>query len=209
MARRPPDRGPDAPDEVASAVQILREYHAMGQRSLERDPSRLAVGSELLRASRRFARAYGERDLERLIRRCERYRMALGRTYVDRFVTIVDNRERSSLEEEVIRGRWSRLVLDLEIRRRYGRRRRAGRKPHVPADVPTALSDLFRVCLRITRWGDMIQAEDAAISLDDLPELVRRRAVQTFKAAGRLQAAVEEALQHEIEELASEHVRRD
>lgn len=191
------------------AVAELRAYWEMGHASLEQDGERVKYGtsSERLRKARVFASRYTPSQLERLIEKCLKYQNSVGISFVDRLATIHNRQERGTLETKVVQENWSRARLDREIRSRYGRRRRiSGRKPYVPHAADEALSELVRLTLKLTRWGEMMgwdpssgsiqTAEEAnAVTLADLPEDVLAEARKALRATQRLLDAAEAALQ--------------
>ena len=79
----------------------------------------------------------------------------MGRSLIDRLATVHDRSKRQKLEEDAIAGRWSKIILDREIRQRFGDRnpRQLGRKSKAPQNAQEALADLVRLCIRLTRWA--------------------------------------------------------
>jgi len=190
----------DTKRQIERAVDDLREYHAMGWKSLEDHPKRVPYGnsSELLRKARVFAARYASDDPETLIDRCEVYRHALGRSLIDRLATVHDKEERNGLELEAIQKRWSKAALDREIRKRYGSRHRQkglGRTPARPMDVDDALSELSRLSAKLTRWFEMMQPDDAnaenRTTLNDLPKSIRENTKDLIPRLRKLQKTLE------------------
>ncbi len=208
--RRPtvtPHRPQDSDDEVEAAIERLEEYYRMGQDSLAEADERVPYGSssELLRKARVFAGRYTEAELRKLVEKCRTQHMALGRSLVDRVATVHDKRKRGGLETRVIQERWSLNMLNREIRGRFGRRRRCGRKPYTPKNRAEALSELTRLSMKLTRWGEAMDLIDSTGQVKADPEnevvaLLPDSVVEKLKAALSAVWELQEAAEAELGE---------
>lgn len=186
-----PHRRQDCDDAVEAAIEKLEEYYQMGKDSLTESEDRAPYGtsSELLRKARVFADRYSRDEFDNLVEKCRTHQMPLGRSLVDRLATVHDKRKRGGLETRVIRERWSLNTLNREIRGRFGRRRRYGRKPYTPKDQAEALSELTRLSMKLTRWGEAMDLIDdtGRIKGDPENEVV---ALLPDSVVGKLKAAL-------------------
>lgn len=130
---------------IESAIKELIKFHEVGRACLDQYPGTMPPGAaaklsaryklhhEVIRLARRFASpkhgGYSKRDLDRLFGRSRRYVCPLNRTCVTKLLTVQDAAERSELELDMIRERWSKSDLDDALRLRYGKRMYAGRRP--------------------------------------------------------------------------------
>jgi hypothetical protein len=198
------DNNSDSERDVERAVDALRTYYEMGQESLSRDPKRVEYGqsNEPLRKARVFAATYTERELEKLLDRCQKHNRALGITFIHRLATVRIKEDRNKLELAMIRERWSRYQLDREIRRYCGNRhgsRNVGRSPHRPKDTADALTELIRLSVKVTRWAEMMSPADASsnsfiTTLDDLPKGIREQIKVLLPQLRKLQKDAEKSL---------------
>lgn len=202
-----PHRDPFSTADVETAIAALRSYYDEGRESLRENPDRVEYGtsSELLRKARVFASRYSKSDLNRLESLCRKYKTVLGRSLVDRLATIHDTQVRQEIEERAIRLRWSKIWVDREIRSRFGRRRSLGRSPHRPKDATEALSEIVRLCLKLTRWGEVMgwtpvtgrvepSSKDVEAVLGELPDHLVDKLKKALRAALNLQEAAEREL---------------
>ena len=79
--------------------------------------------------------------------------------------------------------------LDVELARRRGRRRWAGRKPKMPRDADEALMQLDSLCLRWRRWYEQISenADPQTTTLTDLPKSVALLLAKATPAVRRVE----------------------
>jgi hypothetical protein len=143
------------PPDFDRTLRDLRRFYEIGSRSLDRHAGRMPYGKtggeaagsklhpEMLRKARAFAKAYSERQLNSLIALCRRHRHALGLSHVIRLLT-VPAEARDALQEAAVVSEWGAARLDVEIMRRCGKRRNAGRRRAVP-------SSGFEACYQIAR----------------------------------------------------------
>ena len=125
-----PHRPPDTDDAVEAAIAKLEVHYRRGKNSLAESEHRARYGSSTvqLHKDRVFADRYTRDEFDKLAEKCRKHHTALGRTFVDRLATVHDKRKRGGLETRVIRERWSVSRLNREIRGRFGRQRRYGRR---------------------------------------------------------------------------------
>jgi hypothetical protein len=113
----------------------------------------------------------------------------IGISFLFKTVSIPnDDGQRSRFEKEMIRNKWSRAEVDRQIRAKFGRRRDAGKRRHVPEDLLGLLSFLETECHGWLRWqGEVGDTEN-------LPQDLRKKlAAATFKIRA-LHAAVDRAM---------------
>ena len=216
-----PHRDPDSRVKVEQKLGELRAYYEEGQESLRRSEGKryvpygsltglTASDAERIRKARVFANVYTLDDLNRLERLCREHGMALGRSLIDRLASVSDKSERQRLEEEAIAGRWSKIILDREIRQRFGDRnpQQLGRKSKPPRSAQEALSDLVRLCVRLTRWAEFVGWDDRKVTgeiwgkdkdgndvvVDTLPAEISGELQRALRAVSKLQKAAETEL---------------
>src|SRR5262245_11757036 len=89
-------------------------------------------------------------------------------------------------------GHWGAARLEAEIRKRLGRRRKGGRRRHIPAQTDDLLTQVEGECDSWRRWYKALENGKAGHAhLQDLPRAVRRRLTQANKAVVALQEAAE------------------
>lgn len=223
-----PHREPDSPVKVEQKLGELRAYYEEGRESLSKHPDRMpyrtatraqgvtASQGDRLRKARLFAERYTQEDLLWIETLCREHQMALGRSLIDRLATIHDQEGGRELEAEAIAGRWSKILVDCEIRKRFGRYRDSegrlqdrGRKSRPPETPEEALAEIFRLCLKLTRWGGVVGWNQATgriateLTIEnklrknpiyDLPGEIIDQLKQALRATVKLQDAVEERL---------------
>jgi hypothetical protein len=126
-----------------------------GERLIVRMAGRHHIGEDLARKLRQIAdpqAGYGRQELERLLRLCRRHGRPLGISHLSKFVTIGDKRMRAGFQREAIRGGWSRARIQAELLRRFGYRRRGGRRRRITDDPEVLLMGLVALCNTWRRW---------------------------------------------------------
>jgi hypothetical protein len=150
------DRPQASQEDLAEAIREIRAYHKKGIESLEelrgrgkrgdRDidaqAERLGWNPTRLHKARQFAHredGYSRKQLDELCRLLREHRTILGVSHVYLLVT-VPWPEREEIQRECIEGKWSTAELQAEFKRRYGTRRKGGRRRQVPSDRRTLYS---------------------------------------------------------------------
>lgn len=155
------------PSEIERAIADLIAFYEIGRACIDKYPSTMPTGvaaelsakyrlhHEVIRLARRFASpkhgGYGKRDLDRLFGRSRRYVHPLNRTCVTKLLTVKDATERSELELDMIRERWSKSDLDDVLRLRYGKRMHAGRRPKRAKNSSDAILQILRTAEQAKR----------------------------------------------------------
>ena len=202
-----PHHDPFPAAAVEDAIAKIRTYYATGTASLREHADRLPYGQtppstpgERLRKARAFATRYSLDDLKRLEVLCREHSFALGVSMIDRIATVRDKRQRQALEAKMIKLRWSNLVLDNEIRRRYASRRPAGgRKARTPHSAEDALAEILAFTTKFVRWGVGLGWNQETGRMPPLPwefpPEVREDLKKALRAVRRLQQTAEEELE--------------
>jgi hypothetical protein len=200
----------DSERELNAAVRQLRDAHTTGkkilkaypvsktydQQAMEKAAGEYKVVASVAARMRTFANRYNDVELRQLINLSRKYRRAFHFSYVVNFCTISDKRERAKLQRQAIIHGWTFNRIQMELRRRYGRRGQAvGRRPQIPSDMPSAIAELDRMCRAWRRWHavldeDQSKAKKPHVGLNDLPADVRRQLVKATGAIGRLEQVV-------------------
>ncbi len=191
--------------DVEAGLERLQAYYAMGCESLRSNPDRVPYreSSEKLRKARVFASRFSEQNVAKMKTLCRKHGFVMGTSLIDRLATVHDRRARRKLLEKTISLRWSKIKLDREIRLRFGRRRKLGRNPHKPEDIDEALSEIVRISIKLTRFGEGLgwNVKTGRIELtvetditSRLPSKVLDELKKTLRAAYRLQDAAEAEL---------------
>lgn len=141
---------------VDPGIREIRRFYAKGQRSLRRH-KRLPYGEaadcaefaklspEKLRKARSFASTYTLDELNSLCRRCIKEHYPINVSHVICLIT-VKRAQRTAVENQAIKGHWSKRRLDEELRKRYGSRRKwAGRKPRTANNVKGIRWEVIRL----------------------------------------------------------------
>lgn len=195
--------------EVLKAVESFRKRHRQGLELLHNHPIGKTYGSkaiktvadacgineDTLRKMRVFAderKGYSPAELEELCAQCLAYNRPLGFSFVVKFLTIADKRERARFQREAIKNGWSLIRVKHELIARYGRRRRGGKRPAIPKAVGELLADLETKCIGWQRLIAVLRSDStpgtSGLRWLDLPQEVQRK-------LGRTEAAVEELRQ--------------
>ena len=199
--------------DVAHAIQQLRRFYATGRDRLNRfkgemkhgrmpgEAKRAGLQAEMLRKARSFADRYPPAELDELCALARHHRFLIGVTHAIRLITVPPN-VRPKLQRELIEGHWSTGKLNLEIRRRFHKRKRLKKLRHVSADPFDAYNQLDNIC---TAWGRLYRAlcrehGDGAKQASngelrqDLPHNVRQGVRAANEAMAKLGKHVEKAM---------------
>jgi len=116
-----------------------------------------------------------------------------------KLVSIRDKRKRKKFQREMIEGRWNRNRVDLELRSRFGRRKKGGRKHDIPSGTREALAQLDGICQSLEHWVAQVQTprdreENAPkqVAFADLPPEVREQLKYVMEAVGTLRNSIKE-----------------
>jgi hypothetical protein len=201
--------------EVWKAVEALLKRHQQGLDLLADYPIGKAYGSkaiktvaddwgineDTLRKMRVFAderKGYSPAELEGLCAECLKYGRPLGFSFIVKFLTITEKRERACFQREAIRNDWSLIRVKHELVARYGRRRRGGKRPAIPATVRELLADLETKCIGWQRLIAVLHSDSnpdtSGLRWQDLPQEVQKRLERAAKAIEGLQEALAEHL---------------
>jgi hypothetical protein len=198
---------PHSRDDMPAAIDRLREYHRVGTEILTefgpgRDPGmdkiskRYGLGVHVVRVLRKFAdedHGYTEAELNELCAQSEKHGYTVGVTQLRHLVTIGDKKERARFQRQMIRGKWSNSETVAELVRRFGRRRKGGRKPHVAADVPGVLLQLEGFAVAWRRWSERLADEDddqVKVRTSDLAKEVQAAVAKVTEAFAALNTVV-------------------
>lgn len=198
---------PHSQDDMPAAIDRLREYHRMGTEILTefgagRNPgmdeikNRYGLAVHVIRVLRKFAdnkHGYTKAELNELCAQCLEHTYVVGLTQLRHLVTIGDKKVRARFQRQMIRGKWSNSETAAELVRRFGRRRKGGRKPHVATDVPGVLVQLEGFAVAWRRWSDRFaDADDGEVKVRpaDLPGEVQAAMAKVTKAFKAVIAAV-------------------
>jgi len=213
---------PTRRERVDHAVRAVRDFHAVGQRSLHAYPGRgpygtraaeaetLGTSGEYVRKARAFAdpeRGYTRADLAALCRavraRFDAFTArgaTFGTTHVIRLLAVPKaGGKRAQMEARLFAGGWSTDELEAAIRQRFGRRRQGGRPRRRVGDRPGLLAQADLVTRSWLRWFEQVGRPDVAgrkkTPLDVLPAPVRG----AIRAAARALAAVRDVVGAELD----------
>ena len=139
----------------------VRKYHAIGRRALGKPvdgrasravpiadlAAEAGVGASVIRRAKRFAAAYGEEDLERLLDRRDARGHALSWSAVQVLLQVAEKPRRLKLQRLAVDEGWS--IHDLRDRTGAGRPGQGGRKHALIRGDDLALPRLIRRC---TSW---------------------------------------------------------
>lgn len=161
---------PADPAAVEAALKRVREYHQFGVTARENVRMAAAArGVAVVKAeqARRFARAYDEAALDRLLAECREHRYPLGPSLAGRLVA-VPAADRPGFEADMAAGGWTYAELEREIKSRFrlGVARPGGRKTRVGATPAAVLGTLGRECRRWEGLVSAVAAGSAALPAD-------------------------------------------
>jgi hypothetical protein len=202
-------------EEVEQAIREIREYHAVGRRSLDLVPEKgghgrgeipaqaadLGWNETKLRKARQFAHpetGYSPEDLAQLFRQLRQHRPVFGTAMIGLLVTVPKKRARAELQRRAIEGNWSVAELAAELKRRYGSRRQAGRRRSVPTDPDRLLVQIEEMADSWQRWYAAVSGSDRVDTpapLDGLPATVKKQVRAVQEAVDQLHRAVGRTLE--------------
>ncbi|OAI45544.1 hypothetical protein AYO44_12835 [Planctomycetaceae bacterium SCGC AG-212-F19] len=199
--------------EVEAAIRGIRDFHKQGQSSLHSQPDKGAYGEGQIKVqaealgsnetyvhkSRQFADQYGDPELSELCALLREHRPQFGMSHVLLLVTVEQKAQRRRLQARCIRENWSYRELQDTLKRRFGKRRQAGRRWRVgkdPADVLVRLEERTGAWLRL--YGiigeETENGKEQSSRLDQLPRPVRRDAQAACSALEQLRVSIAAAL---------------
>jgi hypothetical protein len=200
-------------DATEVAIRGIRAFHRQGLRSMHNQPEKGAYGEgqikeqaeamgsneTYVRKSRQFAVRYTEADLDRLCKMLRRYQPQFGMSHVLLLVTVERKAQRDRLEARCLRENWSYRELQEALKRRFGKRRQAGRRWRVgrdPADVLVRLDERTGAWLRLYRIisDEPEKGKEKARRLARLPRQVQRDTQAACLALERLRDSIAAAL---------------
>jgi len=199
------------------ANRRIRAFYALGRKSLDREPGRMAYGEmtaeaarfqvseEILRKSRRFAdpeRGYSKADLMAILRSwrsaSSSASFVLGTTHFIRWLT-VPKPKRAKIEQRTISEGWSLTRLEREIAAQFGARKLGGRRRRIPTDSLSILVQLESLCDEWRRWHENLTRDpdehERKGTAEQLPEKILRPLRLLSKEMGELQVLVETEIQ--------------
>lgn len=123
----------------------------------------------------------------------------LTSTHVVPLLSVVDKRQRKSLQQRAAKEGWSTRELKDEIKKLRGRRSAGGRPPRRPKDLADALVQVVKFAETWQHWYDGLEnhEDDASVALDDLPDAVRKELAAATRQMEKLKNAAQQHLGHE------------
>jgi hypothetical protein len=199
--------------EVAEAILESRAYYREGRSLLRHTPGRgVLVRAAILkeahrlnwnetkaRKARQFAMLYSRDQVHDLCRSLRVHEPHFGTAHVGVLVTVPDARERAKLQRWCVAEDIAVTDLELEVRRRFGRRTFGGRRRKVADDPARALLQLDGMAVSWLRWHAVAAAEPEGNAqgqsvLDRLPDAVAAEARKVHRTMLRLYDAVAKEL---------------
>ena len=126
----------------------------------------------------------------------------LSPSHIIRLLRVPKGNKRLAITLQAIREQWTKSQLEEEIRRRYGRRKKGGRRPRLPGNLPQLLDALESMCDSWVRWYRAITkneddqpAEHARLT--DLPAGIKKHVDELSRGIKRLLANLHAAQQRE------------
>jgi hypothetical protein len=210
MARRKRTT-PEEHNEIEKGLDTLREWHETGKKLSTKYPVVSAEASKALdefakchkmppstaRMLKKFAdekQGYSEKDLERLVGLCRKYKRVPGFSIIARLLSVADRGIRDELERLTLEQSWGRGRLDQEIVTRLKRRRQgSGRRPRVSKEIPAILSQLDRYIETWVRWEATAKKLGVLdVGKDSLPRKLRKPLVAVLEQMASLRQALNE-----------------
>jgi len=201
-----------SPKEVERSIRALVAFHRQGLRSLRALPrkgthgqgeipaqaERLGWDLNRMHKARRFALQYGKADLEHLCSLLRQHRPVFGVSHIALLVTVASRAKREELQRLCLRRNWSTKELQANLKQRYGKRRQAGRRPHIGSDLASILTTLELAGSRWLRVFDILAEEDAGgeakSRLAQLPGPIPRQARAARDVLATFQVTLAEKL---------------
>ena len=179
---------------------------AYGTNQIDRLAEKLDRNSDTLRKARCMAMLLTQQELEII---CNQIRAiqgpqdstmgVFGRSHLIRLLTIQPKEKRESYFQKALRGGWTLSRLNLEIRKKFGARKRGGRRKQVARDLPTLLLQIEKICLTWCRWtsesskpADPVNQQ--CVRFVDLPENLQEIIKKITRLMGLLQFEVDAEL---------------
>jgi hypothetical protein len=197
-------------NKVMAGVKRLRRTYAMGKKILKEYPVGETYGQNAMAKAaktykmppnrmariRMFAACYNKSELQDLINLYRKHDRPVHFSYLVKFCSIRNKRERSRFQRRAIVNTWSFNRIQTELLRCYGRQGPAlGRRPQMPPDTAGAIAELDRMCRAWRRWHTVLAEDQSKVKkphfgLNDLPADVRRQLVKATEAIVRLEEVV-------------------
>jgi hypothetical protein len=208
LGQRPP-----APREkVAAAIERLWDTYSQAQKTfsrlegtehgkkeivLRKEAERLRMSVAYVLNLERYGNpetGFSPDEIGQLCRLATKHRRVIATDLLAKLVSIPNRHRRMAFAGKVIREGWSLAQVDAELSRRYGRRKRGGRRPKMLGDVTTFLATLEAKCFSWVRLGGFLEnaseSESPGLQWDTVPEDVRAPLRRAIKAAKQLGEAV-------------------
>lgn len=209
--------------DVEAAIRTIKDFHKQGRSSLRSFPHTgvyaegqikdqaegLGSNETYVRKSRQFADQYGDAELSELFALLRKHRPQFGPSHVLMLVTVKGKVQRERLQAQCVRGNWSNRQLQEALKRRFGKRRHAGRRTRVgsdPADVLVRLEERTGAWLRL--YGIISEepenGAEVASRFAQLPRLVQRDAQAACSVMEQLRGSITQALERSRATVAAE-----
>ena len=202
----------DPAEKVQAAIKELRNIHAEGKDILKSYPfgrksrkktmvaeaRERGFSHEVVYKWRVFADpnlGYTDDELNALCGLCKELGVALGASFIPKFLTIRDKAERAEFQRRAISGRWTIRRVMQELLLRYGNRRKAGGR-HKILSTEDLLTELRSKAIWWRRLYKMLarksgkQVRSAGLSRDDIPGGIQEPLKQAVRAIKKLENAV-------------------
>jgi hypothetical protein len=201
-------------DDVEEAIREIRAYYQHGRAILRQVPARggyhrgeivdlarrLGWNETKARKARQFAGQYTREQLADLCRLLREHRPHFGPAHVGVLVTVPDARQRADLQRWCIEHDISKAELELEVKKRFGRRRFGGRRRQVAQDPLHALVQVDEMADTWLRWHAVAAEEEehnghGQSVLERLPDVVRQQVRAVSRAMRRLRDTIAPGLE--------------
>jgi len=188
-------------ERMLAAIHAVQHFHRVGHQSLIRRPGKagyasgeleteaanIRMNADTLRKARAFAHPVTGYSTSELKKFCQAIRLnwtnfirrksAVGPTHVILLMSVPKAQGvRARVQAKMFRGGWSTSLLQVELRRLFGRRRQGGRK----ADVGSTVAEvLMRIDVQRETWLRMYSElerrdkEGTSAGLKELPPAYR------------------------------------
>ncbi len=182
---------------MLAAIQAIRDFYQIGASSLKTQTKRMAYGrmnaeaanvglsEEMLRKARKFASprdgGFTKAQMEQLCKQCVKHGFAIGVSHVIVLLSVPKDR-RLSIQRDAIAGQWSRARLEVEKKKRFGKRSNTAKTPTPPATLEDAYVRLADLCGQWKRYYEsmlfqIVPGAKSTLSstLDDFPARFREK----------------------------------